>query len=98
MCQRYYFDTGVAAYWPGFFGGYNSTGNNISAGGMFPVTMRAAPTGAVVGTFAATNCGQPILGGAINSAGYFAYATISSTGSGQWYSNYSGHFTFTAEL
>ena len=62
LCQRYYYTTDYASYPIGFFGTVINTANSLANGiGMFPITMRSAPTVTMgsadqsgVGTFTVT--------------------------------------------
>ena len=62
LCQRYYYTTDYASYPTGFFGTVINTANSLANGiGMFPITMRSAPTVTMgsadqsgVGTFTVT--------------------------------------------
>ena len=99
LCQRYYQQVG------GNTGDLNSitlrsyttSGSYVGNQYQFPVQMRAAPTMTISGTFAVTNCGQPVGLGADGSTWGFQ-TQASATGAMVLYSNNSGKMTFAAEL
>jgi hypothetical protein len=99
MCQRYYQFVG------GNTGDLNSiTLRSYTAGGsyvanqyQFPVQMRTPPSMTISGTFAVSNCAQPIALGADGSTWSFQ-AQATATGAVTVYSNNSGKMTFSAEL
>jgi hypothetical protein len=99
MCQRYYQQVG------GNTGDLNSialrsyttSGSYVGNQYMFPVQMRTSPTMTISGTFAVTNCGQPVALGADGKTWSFQ-TQASATGAMVLYSNNSGLMTFSAEL
>jgi len=99
LCQRYY----------QFVGGntgdlnsialrsYTTSGSYVGNQYMFPVQMRSSATMTISGTFAVTNCGQPVALGADGKT--WSFQTLASaTGAIVLYSNNSGLMTFAAEL
>ena len=99
LCQRYYQQVG------GNTGDLNSitlrsyttSGSYVGNQYQFPVQMRTSPTMTISGTFAVTNCGQPVALGADGSTWSFQ-TQASATGAMVLYSNNSGKMTFAAEL
>jgi hypothetical protein len=99
LCQRYYQQVG------GNTGDLNSitlrsyttSGSYVGNQYQFPVQMRTSPTMTISGTFAVTNCGQPVALGADGSTWSFQ-TQASATGAMILYSNNSGKMTFAAEL
>jgi hypothetical protein len=99
LCQRYYQQVG------GNTGDLNSitlrsyttSGSYVGNQYQFPVQMRTPPTMTISGTFAVTNCGQPVALGADLSSWSFQ-TQASATGAMILYSNNSGKMTFAAEL
>lgn len=99
LCQRYYQQVG------GNTGDLNSitlrsyttSGSYVGNQYQFPVQMRTSPTMTISGTFAVTNCGQPVALGADLSSWSFQ-TQASATGAMILYSNNSGKMTFAAEL
>ena len=98
LCQRYYQQVG------GNTGDLNSialrsyttSGSYVGNQYQFPVQMRSPPTMTISGTFAVTNCGQPVALGADGST--WAFQTqASATGAMVLYSNNSGKMTFATE-
>jgi hypothetical protein len=83
-CQRYYQVIGGTSSQFPLLGGYStSTTTNIRFPISFPVTMRIAPTGTKNGTWATSNCNQPI----VEFVGAYGFTlTTTSTGNGvNWY-------------
>ena len=97
-CQRYYWKMGPSSY--PYFTGYTSVnGQGITHNLPTPVTMRAAPTGAVGGTFtlAGGATGQPTIN-ATSVDGIVLIGTTNGTGLATWSAAGSGYVTADAEL
>ena len=96
QCQRYYYQIGgtVNAL---VVTGYQQTAYNCGTAIQFPVTMRVAPTVAIVGSITTSNCATfSTYGTGLNSASV-GYA-CSSTGQWGWQNAANGYLTFSAEL
>ena len=100
QCQRYYQKMGglTTASTYLYIGGYNGSASGIYPLITLPVEMRATPTGAVSGTWATANCGQPTIETTTPNTSNLKI-TITSTGQGLAYPNSSDDLlTFSAEL
>jgi hypothetical protein len=99
LCQRYFNKLGGAATGDIVVGGYGSATGGIYTSLYYPVQMRAIPTTTtIVGTWTATNCGQPILLGA-GSSSLSVYAIVTTLGGATVYtSGTSTYITNSAEL
>jgi hypothetical protein len=83
-CQRYYQVIGGTSSQFPLLGGYStSTTTNIRYPITFPVTMRIAPTGTKNGTWATSNCNQPIV--EFVGAYGFTLTTTSTANAVNWY-------------
>lgn len=99
LCQRYYQQVG------GNTGdlnsitlrSYNAASAYVANQYQFPVQMRTSPTMTISGTFAVTNCAQPVVLGADGSSWSFQ-TQVTATAAAILYSNNSGKMTFAAEL
>ena len=80
LCQRYFNKLGGAATGDIVVGGYGAATGGIYTSLYYPVQMRAVPTTTtIVGTWTATNCGQPLLFGA-GSSSLSVYAIVTTLG------------------
>lgn len=99
LCQRYYQVYGGTSNTPPTGYGYASAASQaIVHVIVFPVTMRKAPTAVLAGTWAVSNCGQPVL--ATGSAkGIMVYADSTGAGYTYWTPNSTDDLvTLDAEL
>jgi hypothetical protein len=82
LCQRYY----QQFFFPSLLiqSGYTTAASVVYLGIVYPVEMRVAPTGTIVGTWTITNCSNPTF----NSGGTVScniYSTITATGTFAYY-------------
>ena len=99
LCQRYYWRTYGSGTQLPICRGYTGGGSaDLGFPIFFPVLMRAVPTLTKVGTFATSNCGQPIIDfGSVS--GCEMYANTIGAGSAVFYSdNSSAYVTAEAEI
>jgi hypothetical protein len=81
-----------------YIGGYNASGAGIYPLITLPVEMRTSPTGAVAGTWATANSGQPTIETTTPNTSNLKI-TITASGQGLAYPNSSDDLlTFSAEL
>jgi hypothetical protein len=73
-CQRFYTTSQTS------IGGYSVTGGAIYCPAIFPVTMRASPTVATVGTPGTTNCSSPTYAAYNYGQGVQVTTTVTNTG------------------
>ena len=95
-CQRYYQVLGDNIY-ELIYGGYMTSGTTAYISFPYPVTMRATPTGTIVGNWAIFNTGQPIIQSTHPKS---ISLRVASTTTGQFYfhSNTTYYLTMSAEL
>ena len=74
-CQRYYLISRRIG-----FGAYSNTGSGVLSTVSFPVEMRTAPTSSIVGTWSASNSGQPSISGATSTTSLILQIVATVTG------------------
>ena len=96
LCQRYY---------QALMGGIGIRASQVIAGGLWAsialkVEMRTTPTGIVVGTWTASNCGQPVISTSVLSpSSVMLAATATTTGDTVYYTDTNAKgITLSAEL
>jgi hypothetical protein len=96
-CQRYYQEVGPTGNWPRMQG-YNAAGQYIIMPIGLPTTMRVAPTVAKLGTWNASNCGQPGAAG-IGPSGFSMFIQVTAAATAEANPNTADdYFTLNAEL
>ena len=95
-CQRYFYQyTGVQAiYWEG----YAASGVLPTWNGCLPVSMRASPTGALIGTYSISNCANVSVNTTGSQTINLQANSVSSTGRTYFHSNASSGYSVSAEL
>lgn len=98
LCQRYFLRLGGGSNADIFFSGYNVANAFGTLTTAYPVTMRANPTGSIVGTWTSTNIsGTPNL--YVGSTAFTMQFTATATPSMVYFTpNSSAYLTFNAEL
>ena len=96
LCQRYFYQyTGVQAiYWEG----YAASGVLPTWNGCLPVSMRASPTGALIGTYSISNCANVSVNTTGSQTINLQANSVSSTGRTYFHSNASSGYSVSAEL
>ena len=98
LCQRYYEEFGRGAVSSLALHSYGLASQTVATWYPFSVQKRAAPTLVIVGTFLATNTGQPTIDSPTIS-GFRRYNTVTANGMMvSETSNTSSYFTASAEL
>ena len=98
QCQRYFTKLGGDVANDVLFGGYGTGGGGSYVSMAFPVKMRGSPSGAIVGTWTVSNCGQPTVFATGTSTISFS-SVVTVTGAFNWQtSGTSTYITASAEL
>jgi hypothetical protein len=97
MCQRYYQRYTAAGANVIFFSGYGVAASSVNWQWFLSPSMRAAPTGSIIGSWGTNNTGAPVIA-ATSPIGVGLSATAGSTGFVAMGNPANGGFDLSAEL